>query len=145
MGLTKGSLQSFLAFCPPPLPLMDLSFSYSFSIPSLRGGGHAANRALLASLCKAFVIYLILKCPHRFFYLGNPTNLAAFLWVSENPEFPLALVPFTLVSLAVVSAIRGDTVCKSARGVGVKNWYRFGPGDFDLHIQQQAAQTIDIR
>jgi len=27
----------------------------------------------------------------------------------------------------------------------VKNWYRFGPGDFDLHIQQQAAQTIDIR
>lgn len=46
VGLTKGCLQSFLAFCPPPLlgPIYVL------------GGGYTANRAVLASLCQASVI-----------------------------------------------------------------------------------------
>ncbi|KAK7409884.1 hypothetical protein VNO78_00266 [Psophocarpus tetragonolobus] len=43
VGLTKRSLQSFLAFCPPPLPIYRVS-------STLRGGGHTANRALLVSL-----------------------------------------------------------------------------------------------
>ncbi|BAT77643.1 hypothetical protein VIGAN_02023200, partial [Vigna angularis var. angularis] len=58
-GLTKGCLQSFLAFCPPPL---DVCF-FLLHLSLLRGGGHTANRAVLAALCKAFrdISFSILK------------------------------------------------------------------------------------
>ncbi|TKY75295.1 hypothetical protein E2542_SST04062 [Spatholobus suberectus] len=77
VGLSKGCLQSFLAFCPPPLPVNG-SLSLSLSGPRyVRGGGHTANRAVLASLCKASVIYLNFTNTFSHFFpwlLINMTN-----------------------------------------------------------------------
>ncbi|TYH71668.1 hypothetical protein ES332_D05G200300v1 [Gossypium tomentosum] len=86
-GLAKGFLQSLLAFCPPP----HHGKSPYFSPLVFHGGGHTANCALLASLCKILVMHFFQLSSHSDELPGNFTTSYEKKWNEEHFTIYLVL------------------------------------------------------
>ncbi|TYJ34812.1 hypothetical protein E1A91_A05G194800v1 [Gossypium mustelinum] len=95
-GLAKGFLQSLLAFCPPP----HHGKSPYFSPLVFHGGGHTANWALLASLCKILVMHFFQLSSHSDELPGIFTTSYEKKWNEEHFTIYLVLSSCWLLLLA---------------------------------------------
>lgn len=108
-GLTKGFLQSLLAFCPPPNSNKRQKNKETHSPTShssfFIGGGHTANWALLVSLCKILVICI--SYGKWFLQKNSKCSLSGLVftecfyqhrWLVRSPFAKIQFLSFFMVS-----------------------------------------------